>query len=108
MKTCQTLKRLNLHFTAILRWFSLERLRYTGSGLRLRVSPLYFSIFADASIFTRNFYPFFRGKPSSTRTTKTGKSNTNILKHREAVSIFIKLELNLLLNCFVREKLVVF
>ena len=39
----------------------LERLRYTGSGLR--VPPSYFSIFADVSIFTRNFYPFSRGKP---------------------------------------------
>ena len=54
-----------------------------------QVSPFCFSIFADDSIFTRNFYSFFRGKPSSTRTTKTGKSNTNFLTHREAVSIFI-------------------
>ena len=40
----------------------LERLRYTGSGLRVWISPFYFSIFADVSIFTRNFYPFSRGK----------------------------------------------
>ena len=55
----------------------MERLRYSGPGLRVRVSPLYFSIFADVSIFTHNFYPFSRGKQSSTRTTQTGKSNTN-------------------------------
>ena len=43
----------------------LERLRYTDSGLWVRVSLFYFSFFADVSIFTRNFYPFSPGKPSS-------------------------------------------
>ena len=37
---------------------SLERLRYPGSGLRVRVSPFCLPIFADVCIFTRNFYPF--------------------------------------------------
>jgi hypothetical protein len=39
----------------------LERLRYPGSVLRVRVSPFCLPIFADVSIFTRNFYPFPRG-----------------------------------------------
>ena len=95
------------HICPISKIFSISSLtegfRYTGSDLRVRVSPFYFSIFADVSIFTCNFYRFSRGKPSSTRTTKTGKSNTNFLTHREAVSIFIKLELHLLLNCFFRN-----
>ena len=73
--------------------FLIEKLRYTGSGLR--VPPFYFSTFADISIFTRNCYLFYRGKPSSTRTTQTGKSNMNVLRHREAVSTFIKLKLHL-------------
>ena len=50
----------------------IERLRYTGSGLRVRVSPFCVPIFADVSIFTRNFYPFPRGKPWSTRKRQTG------------------------------------
>jgi hypothetical protein len=50
----------------------LERLRYHGSGLRVRVSPFCLPIFADVSIFTRNFYPFLRGKPLSTRKRQTG------------------------------------
>ena len=81
----------------------LQRLRYTGSGLRVRVSSFYFSILADVSKFTRNFYPFSRGKPSSTRTTQTGKSNTDFFTHGEAVSIFNKLELHLSLNFFYRN-----
>ena len=50
----------------------LERLRYPGSVLRVRVSPFCLPIFADVSIFTRNFYPFPRGKPWSTRKRQTG------------------------------------
>jgi hypothetical protein len=50
----------------------LERLRYPGSGLRVRVSPFCLPIFSDVSIFTRNFYPFPRGKPWSTRKIQTG------------------------------------
>jgi hypothetical protein len=50
----------------------IERLRYPGSGLRVRVSPLCLPIFADVSVFTRNFYPFPRGKPWSTRKRQTG------------------------------------
>jgi hypothetical protein len=50
----------------------LERLRYPGSGLRVRVSPFCLPFFADVSIFTRNFYPFPRGKPWSTRKRQTG------------------------------------
>jgi hypothetical protein len=34
---------------------TLERLRYPDSGLRVRVSPFCLPIFADVSIFTRNF-----------------------------------------------------
>jgi hypothetical protein len=48
----------------------IERLRYPG--LRVRVSPFCLSISADVSIFTRNFYPFPRGKPWSTRKRQTG------------------------------------
>ena len=50
----------------------IERLRYPDSGLRVRVSPFCLPIFADVSIFTRNFYPFPRGKPWSTRKRRTG------------------------------------
>ena len=50
----------------------LERLRYPGSVLRVRVSPFCLPIFADVSIFTRNFYPFPLGKPWSTRKIQTG------------------------------------
>ena len=53
----------------------LERLRYPGSCLRVRVSSFCLTIFADVSNFTRIFYPFPRGKPWSTRkrqTTGTG------------------------------------
>jgi hypothetical protein len=50
----------------------IERLRYRGSVLRVRVSPFCLPIFADVSIFTRNFYPFPRGKPWSTRKRQTG------------------------------------
>jgi hypothetical protein len=50
----------------------LERLRYPGSGLGVRESPLCLPIFADVSIFTHNFYPFPRGKPLSTRKRQTG------------------------------------
>jgi hypothetical protein len=49
----------------------LERLRYPGSGLRVRVSPFCLPFFADVSNFTRNFYPFPRGKPWSTRKRQT-------------------------------------
>jgi hypothetical protein len=49
---------------------TIERLRYPGSGLR--VPPFCLPIFADVSIFTRNFYPFPRGKPWSTRKRQTG------------------------------------
>ena len=52
--------------------FILERLRYPDSGLRVRVSPFCLPIFADVSIFTRNFYPFPRGKRWSTRKRQTG------------------------------------
>jgi hypothetical protein len=51
---------------------TVERLRYPGSGLRVRVSPFCLPIFADVSNFTRNFYPFPRGKPWSTRKRQTG------------------------------------
>jgi hypothetical protein len=51
---------------------TIERLRYPGSGSRVRVSPFCLPIFADVSIFTRNFYPFPRGKPWSTRKRQTG------------------------------------
>jgi hypothetical protein len=47
----------------------IERLRYPDSGLRVRVSPFCLPIFAD---FCRNFYPFPRGKPWSTRKRQTG------------------------------------
>ena len=57
-------------------------------GLRVRVSPFYFSIFADVSIFTRNFYPFSQIKQSIVCTTQTGKSNTNFLTHTEALSLY--------------------
>jgi hypothetical protein len=50
----------------------LERLRYPGSGLRVRLSPFCLPTFADVSTFTRNFYPFPRGKPWSTRKRQTG------------------------------------
>ena len=50
----------------------IERLRYPGSGLRVRVTPFCLQIFADVSIFTCNFYPFPRGKPWSTRKRQTG------------------------------------
>jgi hypothetical protein len=43
-----------------------------GSVLRVRVSPFCLPIFADVSIFTRNFYPFPRGKPWSTCKRQTG------------------------------------
>ena len=51
---------------------TIERLRYPGSGSRVRVSPFCLPIFADVSNFTRNFYPFPRGKPWSTRKRQTG------------------------------------
>jgi hypothetical protein len=47
----------------------IERLRYPG--LRVRVSPFCLPISADVSIFTRNFYPFPRCKPWSTRKRQT-------------------------------------
>jgi hypothetical protein len=50
----------------------MERLRYPGSGLRVRVSPFCLPIFSDVSNFTRNCYPFPRGKPWSTRKRQTG------------------------------------
>ena len=50
----------------------LEKLRYPGYGLPVRVTPFCLQIFADVSIFTRNFYPFLRGKPWSTRKLQTG------------------------------------
>jgi hypothetical protein len=50
----------------------LERLRYPGSGSRIRVSPFCLPTFADVSIFTRNFNPFPRDKPWSTRKRQTG------------------------------------
>jgi hypothetical protein len=50
----------------------IERLGYPGSVLRVRVSPFCLPIFADVSIFTRNFYPFPRGKPWFTRKRQTG------------------------------------
>ena len=50
----------------------IERLRYPDSGLRVRVSPFCLPIFAVVSNFTRNFYPFPRGKPWSTRKRQTG------------------------------------
>jgi hypothetical protein len=48
----------------------LERLRYPG--LRVRVSPFCLPTFADVSNFTRNFYPFPRGEPWSTRKRQSG------------------------------------
>ena len=52
------------------RYLSIERLRYPG--LRVRVSPFCLPIFADVSIFTRNFFPFPHGKAWSTRKRQTG------------------------------------
>jgi hypothetical protein len=49
----------------------LERLRYPGSGSWVRVSPFCLPIFAVIN-FTRNFYPFPRGKPWSTHKRQTG------------------------------------
>ena len=37
------------------------------AGVRVRVTPFCLQIFADVSILNRNFYPFLRGKPWSTR-----------------------------------------
>ena len=51
---------------------AIERLRYPGSGLRVRVSPFCLPISTDFSIFTRNFYPFPRGKTWSTLKRQTG------------------------------------
>ena len=53
---------------------AIKRLKYPGSGLRVRVSPFCLPIFADVSNFTPNFYPFPRGagKPWSTRKRQTG------------------------------------
>jgi hypothetical protein len=51
---------------------TLERLRYPDSGLQVRVSPFCLPSSADVSIFTRNFYPFARGKPWSRRKRQTG------------------------------------
>jgi hypothetical protein len=45
----------------------IPRFRFT-----VRVSPFCLPIFVDISIFTRNFYPFPRGKPWSTRKRQTG------------------------------------
>ena len=67
--TCRSTKR---RVRQPVRNETLERLRYPGSGLRVRVSPFCLAIFADVSIFTRNFYPFPRGKPRSTRKRQTG------------------------------------
>jgi hypothetical protein len=71
--------------------WTIERLRYPDSGLRVRVSPFCLPIFADVSIFTRNFYPFLRGKPWSTRKRQTvtgvfcllfvGRLNSKKLQH---------------------------
>jgi hypothetical protein len=52
---------------------------YPGSGLRVRVAPFSLPIFADVSIFTRNFYPFSRGKPWSTRNRQTGTGDFCLL-----------------------------
>jgi hypothetical protein len=57
----------------------LERLRYPGSGLRVRVAPFSLPIFADVSIFTRNFYPFSRVKPWSIRNRQTGTGDFCLL-----------------------------
>ena len=70
----------------------IERLRYPDSGLRVRVSPFCLPIFADVSIFTRNFDPFPRGKPWFTRKRQTlgtgvfcllfvGRLNSKKLQH---------------------------
>jgi hypothetical protein len=61
-----TLLKIKAYQTVII-----ERLRYPGSGLRVQVSPFCSPFFADVSIFTRNFYPFPRGKPWSTRKRQT-------------------------------------
>ena len=86
----------------------LERLRYPGSGLRVRVSPFCLPIFADVSIFTRNFYPFPRCKPRSTRKRQTGtgvfcllyvcRLNSKIFQHLTQINnayMFVKVFNNL-------------
>jgi hypothetical protein len=53
----------------------LERIQRRSLRIRevkIRISPFCLPIFADVSIFTRNFYPFPRGKPWSTRKRQTG------------------------------------
>jgi hypothetical protein len=61
----------NVQLLKFTHFSTLERLRYPGSVLRVRVSPFCLPIFADVSIFTRNFYPFPRCKPWSTRKRQT-------------------------------------
>ena len=45
----------------------IPRFRFTGTSI-----AILFTNFADVSNFTRNFYPFPRGKPWSTRKRQTG------------------------------------
>ena len=45
----------------------IPRFRFTGTSI-----AILFTFFADVSIFTRNFYPFPRGKPWSRRKRQTG------------------------------------
>ena len=52
----------------IIREVKIPRFRFTGTSIAIFILP----IFADVNIFTRNFYPFPRGKPWSTRKRQTG------------------------------------
>jgi hypothetical protein len=52
--------------------FNNREVKIPRGGLWVRVSPFCLPIFADVSIFTRNFYPFPRSKPWSTHKRQTG------------------------------------
>ena len=71
-----------------------ERLRYTGPGLRVRVYRHFiFHVLLMSAYLT----------VISTHTTQMGKSNTSFLAHTRALSLSIKVEIHLLLNCFFRN-----
>ena len=60
---------LTVYFRLMSPSFAQRRIYYFSLK---RVSPFCLPISADVSIFTRNFYPFPRGKPWSTRKRQTG------------------------------------
>ena len=64
---CCTLDRVSISNDN--REVKIPRFRFTGTSIAIFCLP----IFADVSIFTRNFYPFPRGKPWSTRKRQTGR-----------------------------------